>query len=210
MKELETSLRALRLANIDFLQKKDDAYLLTIMGQLRALVVTGGNNMTPLLIDLSDELRIPLKLYSMPPKRISAPKGLVASIYGAKTWATKEHPGFIMYTLKEWLEAPAYFVDKTMDYRSRNQVIKHISNKEGGSHYDKEIVAIVDNLRRQFRGNKDGEINGLQLFLLDVSALVFWVGTRMGYIWNDREKGIDETTDIRIINLDKQFEELII
>ena len=180
------------------------------MGQLRALVAVGGKDMAPLLLNLSEELNIPLELYSMPPKPLKAPIGLVASIYGGKTWATKERPGFIKYTLKGWLEAPAYFVNKTRDYRTRNQVIKHISNKEGGAHYDKEIVAVVDNLRRQSRGNNERELNGLQLFLLDVSSLVFWLGTRMGYTWNDREKGVDEKTDGRITKLDHQFEALII
>lgn len=210
MKELETSLRALRLANNDFINKKDEAYLLTIMAQLRALVTMGGKDMTPLLLDLSDELLIPLELYSLPPKPLKAPQELVASLYGGKTWSTKDRPDFIKYTLKEWLTAPAYFVDETMDYRTRNQVIKHISNKEGGSHYDKKVAVIIDNLRRQFRGSQNGEINGLQLFLLDVSALVFWIGTKMGYVWNCMEKGIDEKTDERIVELDYQFEELVI
>jgi hypothetical protein len=130
------------------------------------------------------------------------------SIIGGKTWATKPCAGMQKYNLKQWLEIPAYFIDSTRDYRTREQVLKHISNKEGGAHYDDQIVAIVDCMKRISKGSDKYSINGIQMFLMDLSALVYWVGTRMGFIWNCRQKSIDEKTDPRIVKLDSHFEAL--
>jgi hypothetical protein len=102
MMELEKAIRALQLANNHFHETQDDAYLLLSQSQLRALICSGGSGMTPLLLDLSDQLVIPL----------------------------------------------------------------------------------------------------------DVSAFVYWSSMRMGYIWNCRQKSIDETTDLRISKLDAQFDAL--
>jgi hypothetical protein len=48
--------------------------------------------------------------------------------------------------------------------------------------------------------------NGIQMFLLDISALVYWIGTRMRFIWNCRQNAVDEATDPRIIKIDNQFD----
>ena len=148
MSELKRALRALQLANNHFNKTQEDAYLLLTQSQLRALVCSGGSGMTPLLLDLSDQLSIPLELYSVPHQTTIPGPNMVASILGGQTWSPKPHQGMQKCTLKLWLELPAYFVDSTHDYRSREQVLKHISNKEGGAHYDNHVVAIVDCLRR--------------------------------------------------------------
>ena len=204
--ELEIALRALKFAVGHFNQTKDEAYLLDIMGRLRALIAIGGKDMNPLILDLAEELNIPLEFYSYSPKSVKAGLEVVFSAYGFKTWAVKDQPGLRRYTLQEWLEVPAWFVDSTKDYRTRNQVLKHISNKEGGSHYDKKIADIVDCLRRQMGSTYDG----LQFFLMDMSALVFWQGTRMICVWNCRQNGLNEQTYHKIINLDNEFEKLYI
>lgn len=211
MTELERALRALQLANNHFNETQDDAYLLLSQSQLRALVCSGGSGMTPLLLDLSDQLGIPLELYSIP-HRVTIPSpNMAASIIAGKTWSPKPHNGLQKYTLEQWLKLPTYYVDLTHDYRTREQVLKHISNKEGGAHYDIQIVAIVDCLKRITGGAQDRTIwNGIQMFILDVSALVYWAGMRMGYIWNCGQKLKDEKTDPRITKLDTQFDALTI
>lgn len=210
MLELEKALRALQLANNHFQESKDDAYLLLTQAQLRALVLSGGSGMTPLLLDLSNQLGIPLELYSTPPEASTPSPNLATSIVVGKTWATRPHIGMRKYTLKQWLELPTYFIDSTRDYRTREQVLKHISNKEGGAHYDDQLVAIVDCIRRISAGNQEHAFNGIQMFLMDLSALVYWSGKRMGYIWNCRQKSINEATDPRIEKLDAQFDSLVI
>lgn len=161
--------------------------------------------MSPLLLDLSEQLSIPLEFYSYPPPNPPS-SDMLMSVFGGKTWATKFRDGMQKYTLKQWLETPAYFVDSTRDYRTREQVLKHISNKEGGAHYDDKIVAIVDCLRRFSKGNDKHHIDGVQMFLLDVSALIYWLGTRMCYSWDCRQKSISKVTDPKIIKLDAEFE----
>ena len=210
MMELEKAIRALQLANNHFHETQDDAYLLLSQSQLRALICSGGSGMTPLLLDLSDQLGIPLELYSISHQVNIPDPNLAGAILVGKTWSPKLHNGMKKYTLKQWLELPTYYIDSTRDYRTREQVLKHIANKEGGAHYDNQIVAIVDCLKRISGGGQNRTYNGIQMFLLDISALVYWSSMRMGYIWNCRQKSIDETTDPRIAKLDAQFDALVI
>lgn len=202
--ELSMALRALNNSCANFNRTRDDAYLLDVMGRLRALVAMGGSNMSPLLIEIADGQGIPLEFYSHAPKPEKAPVGLAAHIYAYKTWSVKQQPNMQKYLLKEWLEAPAYFVDQTRDFRTRNQVIKHLSNKEGGSHYDKKVALIVDNLKRTTGSN----YNGIQFFLMDVSCLVYWLGTRLLFAIEDGNNEALTEGDSRIVGLDVEFDKV--
>jgi hypothetical protein len=158
--------------------------------------------MTPLLFDLAEQISIPLEFYSISHQIETPNPDMISAAFVGQTWAPKYHEGMQKFTLKQWLELPAYFIAATRDYRTRDQVLKHISNKEGGAHYDSHIVAIVDYLSRITSGGENRITkNGIHMFLSDMSALVYWLGIRMCYIWNCRQKSIDESTDLRIKKL---------
>jgi hypothetical protein len=202
LNELSVALRALNNSCANFNKTRDEAYLLDVMGRLRALVAMGGQNMKPLLIEIADEQGIPLEFYSHTPKPTKAPDNLAAHIYAYKTWSINQQSNMQKYSLKEWLDAPAYFVDQTRDFRSRNQVIKHLSNTEGGSHYDTKTAAIVDNLKRTTGSN----YGGVQFFLMDVSCLISWLGERLLLTIENRQSGLAIEDDIRISRLDEGFD----
>ena len=127
LSELSLAIRALTNASEHFNKTKDEAYLLDVMGRLRALVAFGGPTMNPLLLDLADEREVALEMYSTQPKPQKAPDGLLAHAYGSKTWAVYPSNGMQKYELRDWLNAPAYYVDSTKNFRSRNQIIKHLA-----------------------------------------------------------------------------------
>jgi hypothetical protein len=202
--ELNTAIRALKYAARDFNNTKDNAYLLTLKGTLRALVAMGGKNMAPLLIELSEELSIPLEFYSFPPIDNQFPSKLPVYGYCCQTWSVTPKENMIRYNLKEWLKSPAYLIDTVQEFRSRNQILKHLSNKEGGSHYDKVIVDVVDYLSR-FKGTN---FNGIQMFLMDMGSLTHWLGTRLTLIHECRSEGSDENINEKIKNIDRVFDSL--
>jgi hypothetical protein len=209
MRELEKALRALQLANNHYFETKDDAYLLLTQAQLRALLVSGPT-MTPLLLGLSAAIGVPIEFYGLPAQPGPIKPNLLATVVSGVTWSPRPADRMVKTHLAAFLKDPFYFVPSTRDYRTREQVLKHISNKEGGAHYDEQLVAVVDTMRRAFASFKDPSgaefvQTGIQLFLLDLSALVYWAGMRMGYVWNDRTKGLDETKDERITRIDAQF-----
>lgn len=127
---LKLGLTAMRNANNHFIETNDLAYLLTIQSQLRGLVGMGGAHMQPFLLNLAEEFDIPLEIYSHPKK--TNKKGMVFSAIVGKTWSPVNRPGFVKYSLKEWLEVPTFFTDTTKDIKNRNQLIKDTSNYEGG------------------------------------------------------------------------------
>jgi hypothetical protein len=217
IEQLNIALRALKNANDNYIKTKDDAYLLDLMGRLRALVGLGGQFMQPLLINISNELKIPLIFYSYPPKPKKGSKGLIASVMPGKNWSVFPKKGFVKCNLEDWLKFPAYFSDTTKEFKDRNQVLKDISNTEGGSHYTKETPHIVDVLSRWKTSN---EINGIKNFLFEISPLVFWLSNRMvklskieavkrSVIIRDdfRKKRVNEINS-EISRLDTNFDEL--
>lgn len=178
LNKLRTALRALKNANDNYVKTNDEAYLLDIMGRLRALVGVGGPLMQPLLINLANELGIQLELYSRPEIKHKN-KNLAASVVAGKTWAVKYYEGFKKFTLSEWLETPFYYADTSKNLKTRNQVIKDVSNNEGGSHYGDETPHIVDSLNRVTISTGSQSIDGVKQVLLDIAPLVYWLGERL-------------------------------
>lgn len=168
---LKRGLRALLNANNDFSKTNDEAYLLTIQAQLRGLVATGGKSMHPLILNLSEELNIPLFIYA-PPTR-AKDKDLVFSTIVGKTWSLKKIEGCEQFTLKKWLGEEVYFAENPQNLKSRNQIIKDTSNFEGGAHYIDETPHIVDTLQRV--SFSDGQ-NNLTKTLLDIAEAVYCLG----------------------------------
>lgn len=100
----------------------------------------------------------------------------------------------VKYNLVGWLESPAYLVDSNKEFLSRNQILKHLSNKEGGSHYDKVIVEVVDYLKR-FKGTN---FNGVEMFFMDLGSLTHWLGARLILTYAGRSEGVDENKNEKI------------
>ena len=204
--ELGTALRALEIGITNFNDTRDEAHLLGVKATLRALVASGGRSLTPLLLDLSDRLQIPLEFYSFPPKPPTPRPNLVSSTTVSKDWAIKASAGMQKFILRDWLLCPAFFVDRTHKFVTRNDVLRQISESEGGAHFDLNVKEIIDSLSRSF-----GSIyNGKQFFLVNLSALVFWSGQRMLFIADCRDRNADTAQDERVREHDSFFNALII
>ena len=203
--ELDTALKALEIGISNFNKTREEAHLLGVKATLRALIALGGKNMTPLLIDVAKYLNVPLEFYSTAPKKQrDIEPGLVASVIAARSWYVYPRIDLQKFTLEEWLTSPAYFVSKTREYKNRNDVLRQISESEGGAHFDGVVKEIVDELQRQ----SGSRYNGIQLFLVDLSALVFWLGRRLLLTNDCHSKGIDPGNDERIKKHDEFFNKL--
>lgn len=201
LEELDLALDALKNANNNYFQKKEKSYLLDMMGRLRALVGLGGIHMNPLLINLSKELDIPLELFASPPPKITKSQKLVSSYTSGKTWTTQNKVGTKKYILEDWLNTPIYYAETSKQFKTRNQVLKDISNTMGGSHYDDHVPHIVDTFERVSIGSGSQYINGIEMVLIDISPLVFWLGKILILKWKIKELDnisiITETYKIR-------------
>lgn len=207
--ELEKSLGALIKANNQYCQEHDDTWLLFIAAQLRGLIASGiSRNMHPLLLELSDQLGIPLKLYSRPGKTNPPPMNLVANFVCGKTWSTKVGHELIEFELKNWLITPRYFVDTSKMYTTPNELLRAISERSGGVHYDEYRAPSEESLSRLYRGNDSYRISGVQIFLLDIAALVYWLGMRLVYTYYCKLKGNDPEHDPIIKTLDENMEKI--
>ena len=204
LNELKQATRALEIAIPGFIESRDEAYLLGVKSTLRALVATGGSSFTPLLIDMSEHLQIPLTFYSIPPKPDTPAANLVSSLRAYKDWSVQPRPGMQIFVLKDWLTCRAFFVDGTHTFATRNDVLRQISESEGGAHYDLKIKQIVDSLRRSVGSNYDGA----QFFLVNLGALVFWLGRRLLLVEECRRNTIDVSTDSSVRELDSYFDSL--
>jgi len=203
--ELDTALRALEIGIGNFNRTREEAHLLGVKATLRALIAMGGKNMTPLLIDIAKHMNMPLEFYSTAPKRkIDIEPRLIASVIAGRNWNVYPSINLQKYTLEEWLMTPAYFISKTREYRNRNDVLRQISESEGGAHFDRVVKEIVDELQRQ----SGSRYNGIQFFLVDLSALVFWLGKRFLLSINCDRNSIDPQNDERIKKHDEYFNNL--
>ncbi len=209
VKELNRALKALMNANNNFDTTHDDSYLLTTEAQLRGLVCRTRKN-KPLLLELAKELKLPLDFYSAPPPSNPPPPDLAIHITMGKSWSVKPRRLLIKYTLDEWLSTPAFFTDSSREYQPRNAILERIANKDGGTHYDEKIDPIVDYMQRQTLSIGDKHFDGIQLFLLDISALVYWQGSRLIHLLRCRETGIYSFQDKELIILDNHFDKVTI
>jgi hypothetical protein len=104
------------------------------------------------------------------------------------------------------IERTTYFIDRTHQYATTNDVLRQLAETDGGAHFDLDIKNIVDSLRRSTGSRYDG----LQFFLVELSALVFWLGKRLLLIHDRRSTGLDFLYDAEICEHDKYFDSLII
>ena len=188
------------------MRTRDEAYLLSVKATLRSLVATGGRSLTPLLIDIAENLQIPLEFYALPAKSGAPRAGLVASVRAWRSWHVFQRPDLDKFTLRGWLLSPAYFIDRTHQYATTNDVLRQLAETDGGAHFDLDIKNIVDSLRRSAGSRYDG----VQFFLVELSALVFWLGKRLLLVHDRRLKGLDFSHDAEICEHDKEFDALII
>lgn len=173
---LRMGLNALYNANKHFQETKDESYILTIQSQLRGLVGMGGKSMNPFLINLSEELKIDLKLYVLP---IPTNNNISDNMVVGKRWSSTPMEGFEELSLEEWLNRDEYFTRGSMQFKNRNQIIKDASNYEGGTHYLEETPHIVETLNDQNVGGKTNLISTL----IDIGMVVYYLGYLLILEW---------------------------
>lgn len=206
--ELDMSLRLVVRCCKHFHETKDDCYLLGVLSQLRALVSfkpwetkEKGKTLRPLLLDLAEKENIALRLYSYPPKPEKGPPNLAGHILSMQTWSVFPADGFQEYALRDWIQARAYHVHSTNTYRSRNDVIRQLTEK-GAVHYDEEVGEIVADLKGIF----SSKFNGMQFFVLETAKAIGYLGVRLLIVRQLRQEGVlnPERHD-RVLSHDKEF-----
>lgn len=187
-----------------FHEKREEFYLIAVLSQLRALASfdpkSKSRSLNPLLIDLARESDFELELYSIPPKPKKGPPGMAGAILTSKTWSSRQVPGFEQYKLRDWLLARAYHSDTSNTYFNRNDLIRQLSEKSA-VHYDKDVGELVDTMRRSFGSN----YNGVQFFIVDTAAAVFYCGAKYLRTRDLEQRGENASTDVGLQKLDDEF-----
>lgn len=164
IKRLETDLSNLEQSISDFQKSNDEIYLLNIAANLSALVCINGSSMHPLLLDLAEDLNIPLGIFSIPQKGDKPNQKLLLSLVGERTWNTKPEKRWVKYSLNDWMQIPFYHSNGSKEYRSRNQILQNISYNEAETSQP---------LSKQL--NYDDMLSAL----FDISQAVLWLGSRL-------------------------------
>jgi hypothetical protein len=139
----------------------------------------------------------------MPPKPEHGPSGMAGAILAYKTWAPQPKDGFQRYTLREWMGTRAYHLDTKNTYFNRNDLVRQLTEKSA-VHYDEDVGELADTMRRNFGSN----YNGVQFFIVDTAAAVFYCGAKFLRTRDVTLRGEDVATDPGLAKLDKEFDEL--
>ena len=212
-KELKNSLEAIENANNDFCQTGKESYLLTIIGQCRVLAGSGERNMHPLLINLMNDLEIYPIFYSFPPKTIldnpdsnSNKDSLVGHFYLNRTWYVDDSAKSPLFEthLKPWMMTPYQFMDisKRRKFYTRNDILRGVSDKHGGGHYDPDISEYVEYLERISSSNN---LNGVKIFLLDVASAIVYTGEQLINIYEANRLNKNYNNDQRYLLTKNKF-----
>lgn len=134
--------RALQLVS-DSLQRIREGqtrHLLTLSGQLRALLTERSRNAKPLLLDIAKELRQELRIYVMPGVKDSAlplRDGLVLHVAGFPITSQRQFAAQVEVSFPEVLNREVLFF-KGNNYTAKT-VIEWYANKAGGAHYSTRL-----------------------------------------------------------------------
>lgn len=179
--ELKESLDRIKDICEDFMWRDKALNMNYLAGIARMLLERQGRNFHPLLRDIMCELKISPIIYSVP-EQIN-PSTIHHPLYCDMSWGVVPRPGInIPYVLPSWLKVPAYvFSIETGIHRvSRMELIRAIADKHGGAHYDLDISPFYENLTETYiattHGDKRKQISGVQLFLLDISMAIHYLG----------------------------------
>ncbi len=151
LEELRQALVVIESGLQSAFQTGEQAHFLPVVGQLRALLVSGGRQ-KPLLLDLARELGFPLEFYSIPLDVLDNEE--MAEILGPSRiqWTGDslgphaEPPVLTRkVTMKDWLASTQAVVGQ--DKIPGEELLKMVANKLGGAHYDPamlpELAAMV-------------------------------------------------------------------
>lgn len=208
--ELKNSLEAIENANNDFCKTGKESYLLTIIGQCRVLAGSGERNMKPLLINLMNDLEIYPIFYSIPPKTIldksNTNNNLVEHCYLNRTWYVDESSDSPLFKthLEPWMGIPYQFMDifKGRKFYTRNDILRGISDKHGGGHYDPDISEYVEILERTSTSNN---LNGIKIFLLDIASAIVYSGEQLLNMYEANCLNVDYNTFQKYIQTKNKF-----
>lgn len=177
--ELRGSIRLLEDA-LSRIKEGQEEYYTILSGQLRSLICTG--NQTPLLLDVANELRVPLIVYSgrsldddmalgLPMPILSLPIHLVDVV-------PFEPTGNIEYKFNAWLKLKFLVVSGRAF--SPEDIIKNHANKRGGSHYDKSIPLEMNKIENiKYFHNEKCCWNEIEKYLIKISSVVICFGHKI-------------------------------
>lgn len=177
--ELKESLDRIKDIYEGFLFNKKTCHINSLAGIARMLICRG-RTLHPLLLDIISEFKTYPIIYSFPEQNNP---NVIHSLYNDISWGVVPRPNLnIPYLFEKWLNVPAYVlsIDSGVQRFSRIALIRHIADKHGGAHYDRDISPLYDNLSESYisvgeEPNKR-KMTGIQLFLLDISMAIHYIG----------------------------------
>lgn len=201
LKELEVSLQSIELS-LNQIKGHESAdvgvHVHNLLPQLRQLIAIGGRNFHPRLFDIADEFKIPLEFYAVSATRQELGVTMEAKIPGSeqlfrsptryfpihlleRLWSPFPMESPEKVSLGDWMQEMP-FQDENIEY-SRNDLLRAVTDKDGGGHLDNNQDLLVSSLYRNFffTGTQGVEwsLTGRDLFLIDLATLVLWLGKRV-------------------------------
>ena len=228
IQELTTALDSMtmsltKIRNPEYVTDRN-AHIYNLMSPLRALIAQGGKNFRPRLLRLAAETNTLLQFYAAPEEGLAftwevkipaehrsyfSPTGYAPNFIFKKCWSPKPKPGFRQTTLADWMGATIY-LDGKREY-TRNELLRGITDKDGGGHLDDTQDFLSYTLEQRFLSfestDEESAVRGKDLFLIDLAALTTLLGKRMLLILSCREKGVDETQCEELNSLDRESDE---
>ena|GEM_PF-1835853 len=225
--ELRLSLESLKSSLMGIQSRSGSSqaslHIHNMMPQLRQLIADGGRNFRPRLLNLADEMRIPLRFYAAPEEGLAftleiklpdssdtvfSPTGYAPNFIYRKCWSPMPRQGFVCVDLREWMQREIYD-DSKVQY-TRNNLLRAISDKEGGGHLDDTQDQLSYALQEKFlcfdKEDVSKALSGKDIFLIDLAALVIWLGQRMLLMMNCHARGLAESVDEGIAQPDAEFD----
>ena len=159
---------------------KNKSHNIKLLAGIARMLLCEGRNSNPLLLDIMSELKTYPVIYSFPEQ---TNPNIIHLLYNDMSWGVVPRTNLnTPYLFKKWLNVPAYVlsIEGGIQRFNRIKLIKHIADKHGGAHYDKEISPLYDNLSESYISigtdpNKK-KITGIQLFLLDIAMAIHYIG----------------------------------
>lgn len=177
--ELKTSLDQIKDIYESFILK-NKAHNINLLAGIARMLLCRGTNAHPLLLEIMNEFKIQPIIYSFPEQ---TNPHLIHSLYNDISWGVVPRPNLnIPYLFEKWLNIPAYVlsIDSGIQRFNRIKLIKHIADKHGGAHYDRDISPLYDNLSETYisvgKEPNKRKMTGIQLFLLDISMAIHYIG----------------------------------
>lgn len=229
--ELKTSLDVIDIALAQALNtnnpSKIKTHTMSMLPHLRQLIASNGRNFRPRLLDYADDMSQPLKFYAdqewgiaftvefkLPNQKetVFAPTFFAPNFVFQKTWSPFPKLGLCAVQLREWMKRTVFYNPNCECKYTRNKLLRAVADKDGGGHFDDLQDQFSFFLEQRFlcldRNDPSFCQSAKDIFVLDLGALVSWLGKRLFLALEQRDHNPSSDLEQEIERIDRSYDEL--